>query len=29
MPIVPLEPCGKRAAHVSSTALVRYRGNDY
>jgi len=26
---VPLEPCEKRAARVSSTALVRYRGNDY
>jgi hypothetical protein len=24
-----LEPCEKRAAHVSSAALVRYRGNDY
>ena len=24
-----LEPCEKRAARVSSTALVRYRGNDY
>jgi transposase len=26
---VPLEPCEKRAARVSSTALVRYRSNDY
>lgn len=26
---MPLEPCEKRAARVSSTALVRYRGNDY
>jgi len=26
---VPLEPCEKRAARVSSTALVRYRCNDY
>ncbi len=29
LPVVPLEPCEKRAARVSSTALVRYRGNDY
>jgi len=29
LPAVPLEPCEKRAARVSSTALVRYRGNDY
>ena len=29
LPAVPLEPCDKRAARVSSTALVRYRGNDY
>ncbi len=29
LPTVPLEPCEKRAARVSSTALVRYRGNDY
>jgi transposase len=29
LPAVPLEPCEKRAAQVSSTALVRYRGNDY
>jgi hypothetical protein len=28
-PAVPLEPCEKRAARVSSTALVRYRCNDY
>ena len=28
-PAVPLEPCEKRAARVSSTALVRYRGNEY
>lgn len=26
---MPLEPCEKRAARVSSTALVRYRGNDH
>ncbi|MFX4864960.1 IS21 family transposase, partial [Acinetobacter baumannii] len=24
-----LEPCERRSARVSSTALVRYRGNDY
>ena len=29
LPSVPLEPCDRRAARVSSTALVRYRGNDY
>lgn len=29
LPAPPLEPCEKRAARVSSTALVRYRGNDY
>src|SRR3954464_1954527 len=29
LPRVPLEPCEKRAARVSSTALVRYRCNDY
>jgi transposase len=29
LPAVPLEPCEKRAARVSSTALVRYRSNDY
>jgi hypothetical protein len=29
LPTTPLEPCEKRAARVSSTALVRYRGNDY
>ena len=29
LPPTPLEPCEKRAARVSSTALVRYRGNDY
>ena len=29
LPAVPLEPCEKRAARVSSTGLVRYRGNDY
>lgn len=29
LPAVPLEPCEKWAARVSSTALVRYRGNDY
>jgi transposase len=28
-PAVALEPCEKRAARVSSTALVRYRCNDY
>ena len=29
LPAVPLEPCEKRTARVSSTALVRYRSNDY
>ncbi|WP_420891138.1 Mu transposase domain-containing protein, partial [Minwuia thermotolerans] len=29
LPATPLEPCEKRAARVSSTSLVRYRGNDY
>jgi transposase len=29
LPAVPLEPCEKRIARVSSTALVRYRCNDY
>ncbi len=29
LPNVPLEPCEKRAARVSSTSLVRYRCNDY
>ena len=29
LPAVPLEPCEKRSARVSSTALVRYRSNDY
>jgi hypothetical protein len=29
LPAVPLEPCEKRSARVSSTALVRYRRNDY
>jgi len=29
LPAVALEPCEKRAARVSSTALVRYRCNDY
>jgi len=29
LPTVPLEPCEKRAARVSSTSLVRYRCNDY
>jgi transposase len=29
LPAVPLEPCEKRTARVSSTALVRYRTNDY
>ena len=28
-PAVPLEACEKRGARVSSTALVRYRRNDY
>jgi transposase len=29
LPAVPLEPCEKRSGRVSSTALVRYRSNDY
>jgi hypothetical protein len=29
LPSTALEPCEKRAARVSSTALVRYRTNDY
>ena len=29
LPVVPLEPCEKRVGRVSSTALVRYRCNDY
>jgi len=29
LPAVSLEPCEKRAARVSSTALVRFRTNDY
>ena len=29
MPELPFEPCDKRPAKVSSTALVRYRMNDY
>ncbi len=29
LPDAPFEPCEKRSARVSSTALVRYRGNDY
>ncbi|MCC0808526.1 IS21 family transposase [Methylobacterium sp. W2] len=29
LPAVPLEPCEKRAGRVSSTALFRYRCNDY
>jgi hypothetical protein len=29
LPAAPLEPCEKRACKVSSTALVRYRSNDY
>ena len=29
LPAVPLEACEKRAASVSSTALMRYRTNDY
>src|SRR4029077_18648250 len=28
-PYNTFEPCDKRPAHVSSTALVRYRMNDY
>ena len=29
LPTEPFEPCDKRSAKVSSTALVRYRMNDY
>jgi hypothetical protein len=29
LPAVPFKPCEKRASKVSSTALVRYRSNDY
>src|SRR5580700_7104174 len=29
LPELPFEPCDKRPAKVSSTALVRYRMNDY
>ncbi|MBV8400863.1 MAG: IS21 family transposase, partial [Acetobacteraceae bacterium] len=29
LPAVPLEACDTRPARVSSTALVRYKGNDY
>ncbi len=29
LPAVPMEPCEKRSGRVSSTALVRYRCNDY
>jgi transposase len=29
LPAAPFEPCDKRAAKVSSTALARYRMNDY
>ncbi len=29
LPALPLEPCEKRSARASSTALVRYRSNDY
>jgi hypothetical protein len=29
LPAAPFKPCEKRIARVSSTALVRYRGNDY
>ena len=29
LPVVALEACEQRAGRVSSTALVRYRGNDY
>jgi transposase len=29
IPAAPFEPCDKQAAKVSSTSLVRYKGNDY
>lgn len=29
LPAAPFEPCEVRTARVSSTSLVRYRGNDY
>ena len=29
LPATALEPCDKRTARVSSTALVRYRDTDY
>jgi hypothetical protein len=29
LPAAPFEPCDKQAAKVSSTSLVRYKGNDY
>lgn len=29
LPAAPFEPCEVRSARVSSTSLVRYRGNDY
>ena len=29
LPPAPFEPCEIRTARVSSTSLVRYRGNDY
>ena len=29
LPAAPFEPCEKRACKVSSTAMVRYRSNDY
>lgn len=29
LPATPFEPCEVRCARVSSTSLVRYRGNDY
>lgn len=29
LPAAPFEPCEIRSARVSSTSLVRYRGNDY
>lgn len=29
LPVVPFEPCNKRAGKVSSTSFVRYRNNDY
>jgi transposase len=29
LPAAPFEPCDKQAGKVSSTSLVRYKGNDY